>query len=668
MNRLFSDLQRRSIFLAADGRCQTCGELLDEVWDAHHIVPHSQGGVTEVWNGMALCKPCHIDIHKEIVMKKKIEPRGWQKQGLEKFSIKMKAPGESVFFLDAAPGAGKSFFSAFCARQFMEAASGKYFFVVVSPSAEVRDNFASSWSKLGIDLMPDMPKKISNDPPKSYQGVTITYQKLNTSYETIKWWASKGTKIFVVFDEIHHACESNSWGHAANEIADSADFVLCMTGTPFRTDDEKVSFLNYTRTVDENGEVFLSPQSDFKYEYLDGLLDKVLRPVEFRFDDGIARYRETDKETGLRSEDLIEVAVSQDDGGKVVRSLLDCKGDFLKDQIRKADAKLDEIRKTDPDAGGLIVCMPESSLDGLSGNDDEQNRLVNEENKLVNGVANLVRSISSDGAMPAVVVSEDQSARDKISQFRKNKSKWIVAKRMISEGTDIPRLRVLVLACRPLSEMLFRQLIGRVLRQINPNMREVASVFLMLSETLVGFAKNFERDVAIAENKPEDRKGGGGGGESQPIFRDGSSLVEGGMIYYDSEGRREFTSQWIEICRKARESHPYLSALDEGSLFDLSKDAPHLFDFDAHPPKEKDIEKPKHEWRKEKTDEINQRIKAKLMYLHPDDRSFPYAFNMVKQKFDFNLEQMRSDAPDELFDEVLSWVERADFRKPREAA
>ena len=73
------------------------------------------------------------------------------------------------------------------------------------------------------------------------------------------------------------------------------------------------------------------------------------------------------------------------------------------------------------------------------------------------------------GARPTVAFSrlndpDDPSPRPAIEAFDKGTSPWIVSVRMISEGVDIRRLRVLVYATNIVTELNFRQITGRVAR------------------------------------------------------------------------------------------------------------------------------------------------------------------------------------------------------------
>jgi hypothetical protein len=68
------------------------------------------------------------------------------------------------------------------------------------------------------------------------------------------------------------------------------------------------------------------------------------------------------------------------------------------------------------------------------------------------------------GVAPVVVVSEDAEASSRIAAFTRGTEPWLVAVRMVSEGVDIPRLRVGVFATTTTTELFFRQAVGRLVR------------------------------------------------------------------------------------------------------------------------------------------------------------------------------------------------------------
>lgn len=69
-----------------------------------------------------------------------------------------------------------------------------------------------------------------------------------------------------------------------------------------------------------------------------------------------------------------------------------------------------------------------------------------------------------------------------------NQKRWIVAVKMVSEGVDIPRLRVGVFASNVTSELYFRQAVGRFLRMIAGLDEQSAVFYLPADEMLIKHA------------------------------------------------------------------------------------------------------------------------------------------------------------------------------------
>ena len=113
------------------------------------------------------------------------------------------------------------------------------------------------------------------------------------------------------------------------------------------------------------------------------------------------------------------------------------------------------IRRTHPDAAGLAIAM-----------DQEHAR----------DIARLIRHRYQVEA--EIVVSDDPDASSKIAAFASGTRPWLVAVRMVSEGVDIPRLRVGVYASTVVTELFFRQAVGRFVRWTKGMASQKAYVFL----------------------------------------------------------------------------------------------------------------------------------------------------------------------------------------------
>ena len=123
--------------------------------------------------------------------------------------------------------------------------------------------------------------------------------------------------------------------------------------------------------------------------------------------------------------------------------------------LRSAHARLTEVRREQPDAGGLVIAT-----------DQEHAR----------GIAELLRT--RFGTSARVVTSDDPLASAGIAEFAAGSDPWLVAVRMVSEGVDIPRLRVGVYATTTSTELFFRQAVGRLVRWTRGVPRQRAWLFI----------------------------------------------------------------------------------------------------------------------------------------------------------------------------------------------
>ena len=125
----------------------------------------------------------------------------------------------------------------------------------------------------------------------------------------------------------------------------AATRILSLSGTAFRSRDPIV----FVETRDGR-----SVAND-SYSYGEALADGVCRPLKFAAIGGTATFQAPGGiiETVSFDDDLNEQGESYR-----LRTVLDSRGDHLREMLRTADEELRRLRTTsDPDAGGLVVCM-----------------------------------------------------------------------------------------------------------------------------------------------------------------------------------------------------------------------------------------------------------------------------------------------------------------------
>ena len=382
-------------------------------------------------------------------MKSKYNVRLWQDKAIKEFDNKITQGGESNFLCVATPGAGKTTFALVCARQLLSTSKVNKIIIVV-PSAHLKEQWADAGAELGI-LFDTNIKELSQD---SF-GVITTYQGVAAN---TKSFSEISENAMIILDEIHHAGDDKTWGDSLRIAFSRATTRLLLSGTPFRSDENAIPFVKYV-----NDEL----QVDFEYGYEQALKDGgVVRPINFTRLDGHMEWIDTDGEFNSfsfaqaidtkRIQQRLNVALNKD-------------GAFLSNSLSRANRYLKKLRKIDPSAGALVICI-----------DHEHAKTV----------SSLLRKL---GVEPTTVLSDDANASDKIADFANGNSEWLVAVRMVSEGVDIPRLRVGVFATNTTTELFFRQAVGRFVRLRNHG------------EEAMMFIPNDPRIVAHAQSMAESR-------------------------------------------------------------------------------------------------------------------------------------------------------------------
>jgi len=204
------------------------------------------------------------------------------------------------------------------------------------------------------------------------------------------------------------------------------------------------------------------------------------------------------------------------DASRRLRTALDPGGAWLRAAIGRGHAHLEDIRRTiAPHAGMLIVTI------------DQQH---------ARAVARLVREVT--GEEPVLAISDDPQASEKIRRFGEGEGRILVAVRLVAEGVDLPRLYVGLYASNIVTEIYFRQLLGRLLRQEPGIEGQVAALILPNDPRLAAYAARVmeERDQALGVPRDEGDGPGTEGGSAGP--RPGSGFVpllseatEGGTIH-----------------------------------------------------------------------------------------------------------------------------------------
>lgn len=381
--------------------------------------------------------------------------------------VKYLAAKPRDFLAVATPGAGKTTFALRVAGELLADGTVERITIVV-PTEHLKVQWARAAAGIGISLDP----KFSNSSAQNsdeYHGVVVTYAQV-ASHPGRHRVRTENRKTLVVFDEIHHGGDAKSWGDAIREAFDDATRRLSLTGTPFRSDDSAIPFVTYERGPDG----LERSQADHTYGYADALADGVVRPVVFLAYSGEARWRDS---AGEEHAARLGEPLNAEQTARAWRTTLDPTGDWMPAVIAAADTRLTQKRQHVPDAGGMIIASDQTAARAYAG---------------------LLTSIT--GEAPTIVLSDDPGSSDRITEFSKGTSRWLVAVRMVSEGVDVPRLAVGVYATSASTPLFFAQAIGRFVRSRRPG--ETASIFLPSVPTLLQLASEMEAQRNHVLGKP----------------------------------------------------------------------------------------------------------------------------------------------------------------------
>jgi len=443
--------------MAADGKSEISGEPLPSDWHADHEKPWSKGGQTDVGNGQALLPG--ENLAKADEWNEQRDRFAWQNEFIEHYQL----TPQRDYLLAALPGAGKTRAANKVARNYRDTyTAGKV--IVITPSRHLRRQWRSVAATHGIHLA----TKDFSGSLIDFDGVVTTYQAVEANPHLYKRLCNKYA-CFVIFDEIHHAAEKKKWGEALCFAFESAERRLHLSGTPFKSDGEKIAFLR----VANDGRYHV----DFTYDYPTALRDGILRIACFHRYAGEVSVSVDDQLFTWHTDDEL----NESDAARRLRGLLRSRS-FTRGMLLDAKRMLDITRIDKSDAGALVACIDIAHA---------------------NSVADLIAEI--EGQRPDIATSDDDHASDVIDRFARNNHKWLVSVRMVSEGIDIPRLMVLGFLTNTSTELFFRQIVARVLRNQNTEFDGDAHIFMPDVAPLTDYAATIEhfQEQIIGEDADE---------------------------------------------------------------------------------------------------------------------------------------------------------------------
>lgn len=416
----------------------------------------------------------------------KLKLRNWQQSALCKaLDWLVVNRTDRHFLINAAPGSGKTLASCAIAQTLIEKGEIDRV-VVIAPRSEVVNQWADDFKSVTGRHMAKITgadgdiKAMSIDVCATWHAIQCLLSELQSVCRT--------SQTLVVCDEHHHAAVEAAWGQGANGAFDDAKFVLILTGTPTRSDGGKSVWLSY----DDKGSINHSDAGTYVLTYGEAVDLGYCRPVTFHRHDGkftvdlddgneikVSGHVKAKIPGGLKripglqnSLDFYRLATTPKyEKDKITPSLTGYQATMLE----WGREKLTELRNRMPKAGGLVITP---SIE------------------MAKYMVNLIERI--EGERPVLVHSQLPNPNSKIQAFRNTDKRWLVSVAMVSEGVDIKRLRVLVYLPNALTELAFRQAVGRVVRTLGPNDDTRAYIIIPSFETLEVYARRVEDEMSPA--------------------------------------------------------------------------------------------------------------------------------------------------------------------------
>ena len=270
-----------------------------------------------------------------------------------------------------------------------------------------------------------------------------------------------------------------------------AKYVLALGGTAVRSDGEAAVWL----PLNSRGAICLPDEAVYRLTYGKAVDLEYCRPASFHnhraeftvdLEDGdsisVSSHCDTIFPSVVQNIESLRRALEYDKLIITVERLPDGSVDlnsYQASMLRACTPKLDDLRRRMPNAGGLVIA-PSISV--------------------ANAMAEMLYEI--EGERPIVVHNEIPNCDGKIEAYRNSDKRWIVSVQMIGEGVDIPRLRVLCYLPKSMTELSFRQALGRVIRNYGPRDDTRAYVVMPESSIFSDYARRVEAELSPSALRP----------------------------------------------------------------------------------------------------------------------------------------------------------------------
>lgn len=482
---------RNALWLAARGKCQSCGRELSGEWHADHVTPWCVTRRTNVHEMQALCRECNLKKGARMLRKHQQELAKKLKEIVETGLRK------TQLVINAWPGSGKSLLPVIAANILRSAGLIDRVCVVV-PRLSLKRQVALAFQDARFRSMLGHRLEVMEagndvDPSRGTAGYVTTYQALVADAAGIHAQEFRRYRYLLVTDEHHHVGEGSEFHAALTPLWNRATFRIPMSGTLDRNEGDRIAFLDYSRP--EVGGNY-KPEVDIPYGLKDALRDEAVVPITFHQIDGQVEYIDRNSQRvwmgTLNTNDKETCWAAINTPGYADKLLSECVAHWKQYRAGNGRSQL------------LVVCASQA----------QARRTV----KVLEGL----------GVSSAIATSDEANAQDIIKLFREQRTPdALVTVQMAYEGLDVPSLTHLACLTHIRSKPWLSQMFTRITRrdyEAGPYQTQHAHLwapddpFMQVSidyfrnEQTIGIAE-LEAEREEREERERREKGDGGEGE-----------------------------------------------------------------------------------------------------------------------------------------------------------
>jgi superfamily II DNA or RNA helicase len=473
-------------------------------------------------------------------------PRQWHAECSRAFAEKLSphGTGQLRFLIAAAVGCGKTNMAAALAAKLLNEGFVRRV-VYVSPNKAIKRSVRRSFLRFGIDLIDWHNGRHRDGEPALTQGAILTYQSLTCEPQLQRKLCRIPT--LVIFDEIHHLGDNQAWELAAREaFEDTAAFVIGLSGTPFRSDNREIPFVEYLPA--ENG--LRKFRADYTYPLGRAIIDGVCSKPSFKWVNGkIEVWRSGCKPKVYTFDDIVSEEITNA---------------RLNGAVRHGSTVRTELLQQ-----GLAICREERrKVITFLGGDSSADTLATQDARELLPSELCAAPFSLRPEEICCVVSENKNALRAIETFGSS-SAWVLdTVNMVSEGVDIPELSAGIFLTSITSKGTTIQRIGRFLRGGG----RPALVFMPDDSRYRALAEEIEEEIVHeiqlqARRSPPPEGNGNGNGQGRRRHLEGMGIAawENGLTFNSKRYSQERVAEaicYLETHRMPKTSEYLALALE----------------------------------------------------------------------------------------------------------